>query len=164
MEQTPALELAAKVLAHTASITAASKKSGIPVDELRRLQREDIDFSAMVLEHRTKNVMKTAVAVQRAAPLAVKVLHEELSITPGVRRVRRGRPPKDAKYTVTKETPPEPDPRRIRAAKILLELFFKATEIIDLASRIMVLEQQARRRDVVVNVEPTLPALEEENE
>ena len=161
MEQTPSLELAAKVLARTASVTAASRKSGIPTDELRRLQRDDLDFSALVLEHRTKNVMKTAVAVQRAAPLAVKVLHEELSIVPGVRRVRRGRPPKDDKYKVTKETPPEPDPRRIRAAKIILELFFKATEIIDLASRITVLEQQASRRDVVVTVEPTLPAIEE---
>lgn len=161
MEQLPPLEVAAKVLAHTASITAASRKSGISKDELRRLQREDIDFSAMVLEHRTKNIMKTAVAVQRAAPLAVKVLTEELSITPGVRKVRRGRPRKDDKYTVTKEVTPEPDPRRIRAAKILLELFFKATEIIDLASRITLLEQQAGRRDVVVTVEPTPPALEE---
>lgn len=161
MEQTPPLELAAKVLARTASITAASKKSGIPADELRRLQREDLDFTALVLEHRTKSVMKTAVAVQRAAPLAVKVLHEELSIVPGVRKVRRGRPRKDDKYLVTKEVAPEPDPRRIRAAKIILELFFKATEIIDLASRITVLEQQANRRDVVVTVEPTPPAIEE---
>lgn len=162
MEQTPAHDLAAKVIAHTASVNAASRKSGIPADELRRLQREDLDFSSLILEHRTKNIMKTAVAVQRAAPLAVKVLHEELSITPGVRKVRRGRPRKDDKYLVTKEVAPEPDPRRIRAAKIILELFFKATEIIDLASRITLLEQQAGRRDIVVNVEPTLPALEEQ--
>lgn len=154
MEQTNTVELAAKVIARTASVNAASKKSGIPVDELRRLQREDIDFNALVLEHRTKNVMRTAVAIQRAGPLAVKVLTEELSITPGVRKVRRGRPPKDDKYKVTKEVSPEPDPRRIRAAKIILELFLKATEIVDLASRIAVLEQQVGRRDIVVTAEP----------
>lgn len=162
MEQLPALHVAAKVLARTASVNTAARKSSISVDELKRLQKEDLEFNSLVLEYRTKNVMRTAMAIQAAGPLAVKVLREELSITPGVRKVRRGRPPKDAKYSPHKEVAPEPDPRRIRAAKVILELWLKATETIDLASRIAVLEQQTARAPATFNVEVvSTPALEE---
>lgn len=160
MELTESHHLAAKVLARTASVNTASRKSGIPAADLKQLQKSEIDFMSLVLEYRTKNVMRTAMAIQAAGPLAVKVLREELSIQPKSRKVRIGRPPKDAKYSPHRDITPEPDPRRIRAAKVILELWLKATETIDLASRIAQLEQQVGRRDVVMDVSST-PALSE---
>lgn len=161
MEPSDTLQVAAKVLAYTASPNRASRKSGIPVAEIRRLQTADIDFAAMVLEYRTANIMKTALALARAGPLAVRVLEDELSIPAGPKKVRKGRPPKDNKYSVTKEVPQEHDPRRIRAAKVVLELFPKMIEIADLASRISLLEQQLSQRvnppTVDVEVLPALP-------
>lgn len=155
--------LAARVLARTASPRRAAKKSGVDLDTIRAWTRDPI-FQQMVVEVRTSNVMKTVVAIQNAAPIAAKALADELQVE-RPKTVRRGRPPKDAQFSTERPAAKatEVDPRRIRAAKVILELFTKFTEMGDLVHRIRHLEDMVTNRqtvDVPYTDTSSMPALE----
>lgn len=140
-------EVAATVLARTASPKRAAKRAGIDLETLREWQKDPL-FQQMVVEVRTVNVMRTVITIQRAAPIAAKAIAEELQIE-RPQKMRRGRPPKTGNpVTQPSRASQEIDPRRVRAAKVILELFTKFTEIGDLVHRIRDLEEQVSRRPV----------------
>lgn len=150
--------IAAKALARTASVHYAARKSGLDVEEVRRLYREDHAFGTLVLEYSTSRTMRAAKALEDIVPLAIEVLKQEMSIQPrAAKQVRRGRPPKGPPNgPVRYEKPAEGDPRRVRAAKIALENYWKAKDMIDIVSRLSRLEQGLTARPVDIQVIPAI--------
>lgn len=143
MELVASQTLAAKVLARTGSPRLAAKKSGLSLDEVRVLQK-DPAFNDQVLEYGTTPAFRTLMGLQHLGTLALKVLREELSVEK-IKKVRKGRPRKDEKYSPFRSVEVNPDPRRIRAAKVVLDHMQMAIEHTHLLARIKSLEEQLQR-------------------
>ena len=136
----PDLIKAAKTLARTASVHAASRRSGIPIDTIRKLQRSDMEFIGYILEFRTKKMMKTSIALEDAGPLAVQILVDEMKATG------------------------DANPRKIRAAKVILQLLPQMRQTTELLIRIRDMEERLQEQHTYlpppefIDVE-TLPSL-----
>lgn len=145
MELNESRSLAARILARTGSAHLAARKTGVELSLIRAWER-DPEFVALILDRKSVNVVRTLSALIDCGPKAIAVLKQEMS-TAQVKKVRIGRPPKDNKYSPHREKEPDADPRRIRAAKIIVENFFRAAETADLVERIKTLEAALRRQN-----------------
>lgn len=134
--------IAARVLARTCSPRRAARKSGLALAEVKSLQKDPI-FAQLVLENRTASVMRTVAAIIKAGPLAVQALADELGKEPRKTRAKTGPKPKDEKFAKNKPlvNSNELDPRRIRAAKMILELLPKYIEIGEIVPRLRKVEE-----------------------
>lgn len=158
------IQIAAKCLAHTASLRSASRQSGISVEELRRIKKSDPEFRNLVLEYTTASTLRNARKVERLVGIALKVLKEELSIPNTVRRMKRGSPRKhDLDEDGCHNKLPVPNSTRVRAAQAVLDLWHKTKELYDTNVRLRDLEdlmlQKSPGPDIVdVEVIRSLPS------
>lgn len=110
---------AARTYAGTGSLERAAEASGIPLPSLQILAVHDSNFRTLVESESMSYAIATLVGLTAAAPIAVDILKHEMVLD-------------------------EPDAKRIRVAKTVLDLFFRSHEMLSLNRRVQELENSAR--------------------
>lgn len=136
-------EQAATELAKSGSPRRAARVAGVPLDVVK-LWQKDPEFAALVLENRSTDLILTVSTLMSAGPMAAQTLVDQL----GARKGKRpGRGPDAAipeRQRSRKAAPTYSDPRKIRAARIILDNIFRFAETIEFMERIKALEEKAR--------------------
>lgn len=116
VERTPQ-EIASRELAKHGSPRRAARKAGVELKQVAEWMGEP-EFLAEVRDLRNVPLMMTCAALTRAGPKAVRILENEMDAIDG-----------------------QENPRKIRAAKIVLELFKSFADMGNLSLRVAELEE-----------------------